>query len=230
MSKVKNKQSGFSLIELMITVAIIGILATIAVPQYGQFQRKARQTDAKTNLSNLFSLQVVFIAEWDYGTANLQQLGYGQEGEAYYNMGWHADDKEAKGINVNSTTRAVGYDGPLATDVTKVNTRTLGGIQFAPGANAQIGSSPNNVENQGTCKCTGTQCGSPTTCEQSGTTCTPSGGGNGVCSYQSEGVDNSSIPDVTFSIGATGNIGGSQYDRWTIDHNKFLSNTQNGVQ
>jgi len=46
-----SKQSGFTLIELMITVAVVGILAAIAYPSYTTYVERARRADAKAVLS-----------------------------------------------------------------------------------------------------------------------------------------------------------------------------------
>ncbi len=47
---MQNRQTGFTLIELMIAIAIIGILAGIAVPQYSKYMTEARRTDAHIDL------------------------------------------------------------------------------------------------------------------------------------------------------------------------------------
>ena len=56
-------QKGFTLIELMIVVAIIGILAAIAIPNFLQYQLKSRQSEAKTNLQAIKTSEVSFQAE-----------------------------------------------------------------------------------------------------------------------------------------------------------------------
>ena len=63
MLKSFRKQEGFTLIELMIVVAIIGILAAIAIPNFLQYQLKSRQSEAKTNLQAIKTSEVSFQAE-----------------------------------------------------------------------------------------------------------------------------------------------------------------------
>ncbi|MCP9440871.1 MAG: prepilin-type N-terminal cleavage/methylation domain-containing protein, partial [Nitrospira sp.] len=63
MKRVFNKQEGFTLIELMIVVAIIGILAAIAIPNFLQYQMKSRQSEAKTNLQAIKTSEISWQGE-----------------------------------------------------------------------------------------------------------------------------------------------------------------------
>jgi type IV pilus assembly protein PilA len=60
MLKQFHNQKGFTLIELMIVVAIIGILAAIAIPNFLQYQLKSRQSEAKTNLGGIRTSEISF--------------------------------------------------------------------------------------------------------------------------------------------------------------------------
>ncbi len=63
MKRVLRSKKGFTLIELMIVVAIIGILAAIAIPNFLRFQAKSKQSEAKTNLGGIFVAEESHFAE-----------------------------------------------------------------------------------------------------------------------------------------------------------------------
>jgi type IV pilus assembly protein PilA len=75
---LKGKK-GFTLIELMIVVAIIGILAAIAIPNFLKFQAKSKQSEAKTNLKGIYTAQTGYFGENNaysgFPTVNWQPVG-----------------------------------------------------------------------------------------------------------------------------------------------------------
>jgi type IV pilus assembly protein PilA len=108
-TKLHTRRGGFTLIELMIVVAIIGILAAIAIPNFLRFQLKAKSSEGKTNLAAIRTAEESFFAEYgtyvsaepspttilynvktafinEYGPGlGFDRMGWSPEGEVYFN-------------------------------------------------------------------------------------------------------------------------------------------------
>ncbi len=65
-----RSRKGFTLVELMIVVAIIGILAAIAIPNFLNFRMKAKTSEAKSNLGAIRSTEVAYFAEYNLYVVN----------------------------------------------------------------------------------------------------------------------------------------------------------------
>src|SRR5258708_3390629 len=76
---MRMARHGFTLIELMIVVAIIGILAAIAVPNFIKFQAKSKQSEARANLKALFTAQKAFYQEKDHFSSITAEVGFAPE-------------------------------------------------------------------------------------------------------------------------------------------------------
>lgn len=77
--KILNREDGFSLTELLVVLVIIGILILLALPRLMPVVTKAKTTEAKLNLKQVYMLQKSYKFENDKYSAALEEIGYEQE-------------------------------------------------------------------------------------------------------------------------------------------------------
>lgn len=157
---------GFSLVELMVVVGIIGVLAAIGIPQYAKFQAKARSSEAKVVLANVDQLEKMFQADAAEYTVCLASIGVQASTTRYYSVGFGTNTTPAQAktsatgttapctvaANISRWDSTIGIGGGTVTaDATTLSGSTIGPSSYIVEAAGKIGGQGGSCRSGGTC-------------------------------------------------------------------------------
>lgn len=125
---MKKQQSGFTLIEIMITVTIIGILASIAYPSYQESVRKSKRAEGRSALLEMMQQQERYMTQYNQylaiasGASNYSSITSASDkiknysGENFQKAAWRIKATACKDQSINDCVELTAYPGYTESD------------------------------------------------------------------------------------------------------------------
>jgi type IV pilus assembly protein PilA len=213
----KNEQ-GFTLVELMVVVAIIGILSAVAIPNFQKYQAKSKTSEAKLQLTSAYTAQEAFYADYGMYSNCLAYMGYDPSNEA-------AQRYYAVGINVTAAVDATPYADATSAGLTGSGDcaqamASADGDTFFVAGKGVGGVLINTAALVGTAFGTGN-----TTCTEANV---DAAGANGVACIGTQVTGNQAFKIVAAGIISNDGNTAATSSKFTISSNKIISNFRTG--
>ena len=225
LKRLSKSESGFTLVELMIVVAIIGVLSAVAVPNFKKYQAKAKTSEAKVQLAAAYTAEQAFFGDFGIYHTCLAYMGFDPTREAaqrYFGIGFpvigQVDGDNATGaygsaVQSGLNSSATGCPDALAATVD---------VTYFPGAKT-IG---NAVANDA-------RFISEIDAPEAQTNCTLTNIVTNNAVYQTCFGDQATEETMTFVLPAVGpvdssQVGAQEFSMWTINQNKKIVNLRTG--
>lgn len=109
MMRNQFKEHGFTLVELMVVVAIIGLLSAVAIPNFQKYQARSKQTEAKLQLASIYTSEASFFADYTVYASCLNYMGYNPSEEItsrYYATGFFSNIQNLDAAAVQSAVNS----------------------------------------------------------------------------------------------------------------------------
>ena len=132
--KSLKRQDGFTLVELMVVVAIIGLLSAVAIPNFKKYQSKAKVSEAKLQLSAAYMAEQSFFSDFNLFSNCLSYMGYDPANEVlsrYYAVGFSVATDVNPAATHNGWKAAV--NSGLATTCAAAAAGAVSGTSHFPG-------------------------------------------------------------------------------------------------